>query len=514
MTFHSVLFRAADDETNGGNEAPHFFADLNLDQVVDAIVSDKEQYDLKPFFYAHLKNVDAVRYRQEIMRDIEKAGIYGLVAAFAAAMEKIRQWLAIAKKSSYPYERNRWVLDAARLYCEEAKRLADGLGHAGVQSRGLLGFKDQLLAYLASNEFRVLSAATNALLLKLAQIDYRVLVGTGAVTVRDGDDEGDLVTSVQETFERFRQGPTRSYLLAFHERTLMNHVEAKVLEFVALLHPDVFAELDAFGRAHDDFVCGLIRRFDREIQFYVACVDYHQKFERAGLSTCSPRVDANDKAVFVEDGFDLALAQRLIAVDGRVVCNDFRLNGLERVFVVSGPNQGGKTTFARTFGQAHYLAALGCRVAGRRAATYLFDELYTHFEREEDPHALRGKLEDDVVRIHDILERATPRSVVILNEIFASTTARDAAALARRVLEQILRLDALCVCVTFIDEMASLSEKTVSIVSLVDPDDVDVRTYKLARRPADGLAYAVSLAEKYSLTYDRLKHRLADSGRA
>ncbi|HTX03581.1 MAG TPA: hypothetical protein VMD07_07855, partial [Candidatus Acidoferrales bacterium] len=221
----------------------------------------------------------------------------------------------------------------------------------------------------------------------------------------------------------------------------------------------------------------------------------------------------DSKAVKAENTFDLALARRLIDADEEVVCNSFELHGDERVFVVSGPNQGGKTTFARTFGQLHYLAALGCKVAGYAVRTHRFDAIFTHFERQEDPSALRGKLEDDILRIHDILERATSDSVIILNEIFASTTVRDAGVLARRVLDRILDLDALCVCVTFIDELSTISKKTVSMVSLVDAANPDVRTYKLARRPADGLAYAVSLAEKYSLTYGQLRARLSD-GRA
>ncbi len=259
--------------------------------------------------------------------------------------------------------------------------------------------------------------------------------------------------------------------------------------------------------AYDDFLDPTVTRFDREVQFCLSWLDYVARLAQHGLPCCRPRVGVDAQQIEAHDTFDIALANTLLASPTPIVRNSWHLRDPERIFVVSGPNQGGKTTFARTVGQLHYLGTLGLPVPGREARLLLPDEVFTHFEREEDATS-SGKLEDELLRIHAILDRATDASIIIMNESFSSTTLADSRFLGRQVLSRIMALDAIAVYVTFVDELASLGEKTVSMVSTVDPSDPAVRTFEVVRRPADGLAFAAAIADKYGLTYERLRERL------
>jgi DNA mismatch repair protein MutS len=497
------------DQAADQDEDRSYARDLNLDQIVESVAEDREERDLiTTVLYTRLHDAGAVRYRQEVFRDLEDPALLDAIQRFSSMLGEVRAHLHQLGEMQYRYQQEGWLLDAAAIYCDALQSLADDLASAPVSSRALRAFRAYLASYVASAAFTNLCTDTRDRKDALAQIRYCTRISGGRVEVSRYNGEADYSAAVLSTFERFKQGAAKDYLIHYRVRPGMNHIAAQIAELVARLFPEEFTALEEYCRQHAAFLDEGIRHADQELQFYLAFLDYIRPLRAAGLSFCYPEVSASSKEVDAAGAFDLALAHKLVSRRTPVVTNDFHLGGPERIAVVTGPNQGGKTTFARTFGQLHHLAATGCPVPGSAARLFLADRLFTHFEREDDLATMSGKLEDDLIRIRDILRAATPASIVILNEIFTSTTVNDARFLGTKLLTKVMQLDALCVYVTFIDELASLGEQIVSMMSTIVAGNPAERTYKVVRKPADGLAYALAIAEKYELTYQRLHDRL------
>jgi hypothetical protein len=368
MAFCSVLFETVehrDDEEN--LEPPACLADLNLDQLIDAVISGKEDYDLRCYYYHPLREEAAIRYRQQVAQDLEAGTLLEDIKAFSSQMSTVRRYLKLIEKLYFQYHKEGWFLEAVDVYCQAVTGLARFFSHADLKSRGLLALRAFLLDYVKSEAFILLSAEARSLKERLSVVHYCILVKESTVRVCKYEGESDYSAEVESAFEKFKQGAVKDYKVSLFEGSGMNHVEAQILDCIAKLYPDIFSGLSQFCSRHSGFFDETIRLFDREVQFYVAYLDYISALRQADLSFCYPQCLVKEKEIYSRDGFDLALAAKLFKEGAPVICNDFYLKGDERIFVVTGPNQGGKTTFARAFGQLHYLASLGLAVPGRQA---------------------------------------------------------------------------------------------------------------------------------------------------
>jgi hypothetical protein len=223
------------------------------------------------------------------MQDLENGALFEKIKSFAQKMRNMREYPAHAGKLHYQHQEERWFLDAVALYCDAVTSLANDLSLADLKSRGFLAFRKYLAAYISSERFKSLQMETEQLKADLSAIHYNLLIKGTRVTASKYEGEKDYSLDVEETFAKFKQGAPKDYRVKFSDWPDMNHVEAQILDLVAELYPDVFARLEDYCQTNGDYLDETIQRFDREIQFYVAYLEYLDKLKRAGLAFCYPK---------------------------------------------------------------------------------------------------------------------------------------------------------------------------------------------------------------------------------
>lgn len=508
---HSILFR----DLQAYSElalaiAPPFFKDLHLDQFVAAIVSGREAHGLEPYFYCPLRSPAEIRYRQAVMAEAEILTVSLTIRYFTDHMQAVRRQFDRAQEVRHKYGKFRWFLEAAALYCETMSCFAELLLETPLESDGLRDMRVFVVSLVNGPDFQSLAAQIQDLRSRLEAIRYVIDISGRRIAIRAEDAGLDYAAQLRADFRAFNQSPQGSSPFDTREDLYLNQVEEAIVNMLVELYREPFQAIERFyDNQHASLIHPNVALLEREIHFCLAWNEHMSRLRSSGLSFCYPTIANDLDEAFGKEVFDVSLADVLIRRNQKIVTNSFHLVGTERMVVVSGPNQGGKTTFARAFGQMHHLARIGCPVPGQEACITLRDEIFTIFEREEDIRTQTGKLEEELLRIHSVLQSATAKSLLIMNESLASTSLADALLLGRKIMAQIDRIGLLCIFVTFIEELASFNLSTVSMVAAVDADDPSKRTFQLVRRRADGHAYAMAIAERYRLRRDTICERIS-----
>lgn len=491
----------------GEGPVPGYFADLQLDQLVEAVVAGRERHNLQPAFSVRLQDPAAVEQRQAVFDDLQDDRLRTALRGFCDGLARYERQIEAVTRVRHPQQSQRWRLSAITSYVDVVDAVTTALDGAAVSSAGLREWRAWLRRYGADPGFGEMAAGAKALVAELESLRYTLSISGDGITASPFADQEDLNAGTLATFERFdteEVGPHQFDLRAGAE---MNELHAAVLDLVVKLFPDVFDRVARFVDQYAEVRHPVIDVVERELQFAAAWLDFIAPLRRAGLPFCIPELRPSGR-LEVTGTFDVSLAHSLVADERLPVTNDVTLRGDESVLVVTGPNQGGKTTFARTVGQLYHLAALGLPVPGRFVALHLPDAILTHFDQGDRADDLRSRLEDEVTRMAQMLPTISDRSVVILNEMFSSTTFVDARTMSVDVLSAVLAAGAVGVCVTFVDELSTLDPRVVSLVTGIDEHDPTKRTFTVTRGRADGEAHALALATKYGLTHDQLRARI------
>ena len=172
-----------------------------------------------------------------------------------------------------------------------------------------------------------------------------------------------------------------------------------------------------------------------ELAFFLACLNLRRQLEGKGEPTCFPEPTAAERpSLTARSIYDVSLTLHL---EDRVVGNDLDADG-KALVMITGANQGGKSTLLRSLGLGQLMMQCGMFVGAQALRASVCDGVFTHYKREEDAEMQGGKLDEELRRMSAIIDQITPASIVLCNESFASTNEPEGSQIARQVVRAML----------------------------------------------------------------------------
>lgn len=479
----------------------HLFADLRLDQVLDEIIGKQDDVSVRDYFYQKPENLDDLTFRLEIIKELDMLAMRGIVQEFLRQHSTCKIYMDNSQTLSQRQTKQKWFFDAATIYCNHLIELRDKLLQERLKSEGLQRFLSCLQEYIKAPDFESLFNDVKTCAAQLDSIRYTIDINLNQNRVRISKDDvvaKDYIGSLAKAFSQYELS-LDSRIIPF-PGVNMGTLELSILEMLNDNYPDEFKMLNDFYVQHLSFATSFVDAFVHELQFYLQYIKYMDRLKEKGYVFSYPSF-VSQKAMKIRSGYDLSLAQsenRLIAT------NDFDMDVGEN-FVITGPNQGGKTTYVRMLGQIAYFVSMGLPAPCKSIETYFIERIYTHFAQEEDLSTNFGRLKEELQRIKTIFETMPRNSMVIFNDLFASTTTYDALQMGRDILRKFISQGCLCLFVSHIHEMADAAP---GIVSLYADVGAAQKTYQVSRGHSENKAFLNHLINKYQLQYNDIMRRV------
>jgi hypothetical protein len=186
---------------------------------------------------------------------------------------------------------------------------------------------------------------------------------------------------------------------------------------------------NALGQS-TDHILSFFQMLRTELAFYVGCLNLHQRLAQKREPICFPVATAPEERIYSASGlYDVCLT---LSLTSRVVGNDVEASSKD-LLVITGANQGGKSTFLRSTGLAQLMMQAGMFVPARSFESEVRDAVFTHYKREEDPTMKSGKLDEELSRMSEMAGRLSRNAMVLFNESFAATNEREGSEIAKQI---------------------------------------------------------------------------------
>ncbi len=256
-----------------------------------------------------------------------------------------------------------------------------------------------------------------------------------------------------------------------------------------------------------------------EIEFVTRSAELISKLSsHPGCTVTVPKICPREEHAFRAVG--LYNPRVALAIDDEIVTNDFKFDEAAHIYVLTGPNRGGKSVITVAVGATQALFQLGLPVPAAEAELSVVDAIFTHFPEGADDTIDKGRLGEECARLKEIFDLASPDSMILLDESLSSTGAYEASYIASEILSGFAVMGCRGIFSTHLHELAasvpeinarSLSLGGIQIDTLVAGIEEGRRSFKIHRAKPDGKSYARDIADKYGLSFDTLIKRVERS---
>lgn len=254
-----------------------------------------------------------------------------------------------------------------------------------------------------------------------------------------------------------------------------------------------------------------------EILFYIRWAELIDKIKAAGMPVCKPEIlPTEQRDCSFKELYNLKLAiNKINGEEINIITNDIDFNDKQRIFILTGPNRGGKTIFTQAWGLAMLLAQLGIYVPAGYAAISPCDNIFTHFPADENDTVDLGRLGEESKRLSEIFSVATEKSVMLLNESLATTSVTEGLFIAKDVVRAMCYMGVRTIFNTHMHDLArQVGELNKEVeckslaASLVTGVHDGERSFKVSLSPPQGISYAKDIAEKYGVSFAQIKESI------
>lgn len=500
MAYLSIL--DLDEPENTNVSRPGFFGDLNLNQIADMIQMQSPRYDILKMYYRFPLDEACAEYRRRIYEDIKRAEIYESLQAFSEEMRKAAAAADCREAVRAGLQKQAWHVSAVYRYCAAVSGLREALAGKKLRSEGLRRLSEYLEEYTGRETFQKCREEAEVIHRMREELHLTLEIEDNRIVITRGKGKGAYG-------EAFGYGRGTGKLPPFSGGPEMSSLEEAVFDAFRRKNPELFDRIEDFGERCSVYEEPVVLRLEQEIQYYLAFRRFEEMMTDRGFSFCTPE-RARGRSMEAAGLYDLALACANFSRGRPVVSNDFAYQDGESFFVVGGPNQGGKTTFARSLGQLVYFAGMGLDVPAAQAEVPYFSALLTHFSVEESLGSGRGKLKEELTRLAPMMKEQAEGAFVIINELFTTAAHYDGCVMGKRVLEHFIGKGCMGIYVTHLKELGSSVEGAAALTAMLDGSQERRRTYKISREKMGDVGYAEDIVRKYGLTYPELSRRLAE----